>query len=87
MGDRGEDMQQSTKGRNQTRDTAIRTEPEWYALYPVSPKTAPFCKKRNVRLSVNLSRNTPVELILTRTIQSTFSGIIVSILSYYRGHV
>ena len=36
MGDRGEDMQQ------RTRVAAIRTEPIWYALYPVSYRGAPI---------------------------------------------
>ena len=34
MGDRGETMQQMTTGMNQTRVTAFRTVPLWYA--PIS---------------------------------------------------
>ena len=36
MVDRGEDMQQKTTGKIQTRVAAFRTGPIWYALYPVS---------------------------------------------------
>ena len=32
----GEDMQKLTMGRIQTWVAAFRTEPIWYALYPVS---------------------------------------------------
>ena len=40
--ERGEDMQQRTTGRNRTRVAAIRTEPLWYALYPVNHQGAPY---------------------------------------------
>ena len=42
MGDREEDMQQGwtqirkDPGRIRTRVAAVRTEPIWYALYPMS---------------------------------------------------
>ena len=47
MGDRGVDMQQSTTGKIRTRVTAVRTEPIWYALYPVSYRGAPFINNLN----------------------------------------
>ena len=48
MGDRGEDMQQRTTGRNRSQVAAIRTEPSWCALYPVSHRVAPNVRDRNV---------------------------------------
>ena len=41
MGNRGEDMQQRTPGRNRTRVIAIRTEPVWDAFYPVRHQGTP----------------------------------------------
>ena len=35
MGERGADMQHRTAGKNRTPVTAVRTGPQWYALYPV----------------------------------------------------
>ena len=41
-------MQQRTTDRIRTRVTAIRTEPIWYALYPVSYRGATICLLLNV---------------------------------------
>ena len=41
MGDRGEHMQQMTTGRTRTRVAVFRTEPIWYALYPVNQQGVP----------------------------------------------
>ena len=42
MGDRGEDMKQMTTGRIRTRVAALRSQPIWYSLYPVSQQGSPI---------------------------------------------
>ena len=49
MGDTGEDMQQITTSRIRTWVAAFRTEPGWYALYPVSYRGAPTITQISVR--------------------------------------